>query len=357
VTGLVAIAPRLWSQGTAPPRGHVAFDAIIGNWLWWDGQWYLHIARYGYSYQPGHQSSVAYFPGYPLAIRLVGAVLPGGQPLAAVAITAACGAVALIVFHRWTLQHLGSRAARAATVCLAVYPYGWYLYGAAYADAMFLAATMVAFVLLDNDHPIAAALAGAVAAVTRPTGIIVAVGLIAITLDRRRRQPATAAPRDFAVLASGAGIIAWCVWLAYRFGNPFAFIETEGSRGWDRAPGVHTWLKLPLLHGLLHDGPGPWLAYIIQAALCLAFVCAIPSVWRRFGRGYGIYTAVAVLVPAVSTDDFMGTGRYLLAAFPIVAIVGDRLAAHPIGRIAYTLLSATGLGLGATLFATGHYLS
>src|SRR5207245_2656172 len=117
--------------------------------------------------------------------------------------------------------------------------------------------------------------------------------------------------------ASGAGIVAWCAWLACRFGNPFAFIETEGSRGWDRAPGIHTWLKLHLLHGLLRDGPVPWLAYIIQVALCLAFVCAIPAVWRRFGRGYGIYTAAAVLAPALSTDDFMGTGRYLLAAFPV----------------------------------------
>jgi hypothetical protein len=222
---------------------------------------------------------------------------------------------------------------------------------------MFLAAAVVAFVLLDNDHPLAAALAGAVATVTRPTGIVVAVGLFAVTLDRRRRQPATAAPRDFAVLASGAGIVAWCGWLAYRFGSPFAFLETEGSRGWDRAPGVHTWLKLSLVHGLQHDGPGPWVAQIIQAALCVAFACAIPAVWRRFGRGYGIYAAVAVVVPALSTDDFMGTGRYLLAAFPIFAIIGDRLAGHPIGRRAYTLVSATALGLGATLFATGHYLS
>lgn len=357
MTSLVALAGGLWPAGTAPPRAHVAFDAIIGNWLWWDGQWYLEIARHGYSYHPGQQSSVAFFPGYPIAIRLIGAVLPGGQPVAAVAITAVCGAGVLVAFHRWTLRHLGATSARTATICFAIYPYAWYLYGAAYADAMFLASAMVAFLLLDADHPLAAAVAGAVATATRPTGIVVAVGLIAIVLDRRRRQPTTAAPRDFAVVASVAGLIAWCGWLAYRFGNPFAFIATEGARGWDRTPGFHTWLKLPLIVGVLHDGPGPWMAHLVQVVLCLAFVCFIPAVWRRFGRGYGIYTATAVLLPAFSTDDFMGTGRYFLAAFPIFAIVGERLTVHPIGRNVYTILSGTALAFGATLFATGHYLS
>ena len=45
------------------------------------------------------------------------------------------------------------------------------------------------------------------------------------------------------------------------------------------------------------------------------------------GAGYGLYTIGAVLAPALSTDDFMGTGRYLLGAFPVFAVVGGRATA------------------------------
>jgi hypothetical protein len=80
-------------------------------------------------------------------------------------------------------------------------------------------------------------------------------------------------------------------------------------------------------------------------------------VWRRFGAGYGIYVAAAVLVPAVSTDDFMGTGRYMLAAFPVFALVGSTLSTAPRARWVYATASSTALVLGTSLFATGHFLT
>lgn len=38
-------------------------------WVHWDSEWYARIAQEGYSYQPGQQSPVAFFPLYPLVIR------------------------------------------------------------------------------------------------------------------------------------------------------------------------------------------------------------------------------------------------------------------------------------------------
>src|SRR5687767_9756535 len=135
MTGLVSVAPRIWSRGDAPARPRMVADSLFGNWLWWDGSWYLHIAQVGYSFVPGQQSSVAFFPVYPMAVRLLGAVLPGGQALAAVLITMLSGLAVLALFHRWCQRRMSSTAASAAVLALAVYPYAWFLYGAAYADA------------------------------------------------------------------------------------------------------------------------------------------------------------------------------------------------------------------------------
>ena len=55
-------------------------------------------------------------------------------------------------------------------------------------------------------------------------------------------------------------------------------------------------------------------------------VLLLPRVWRLFGWGYLAYAAVVLAIPIVGTDDFMGTGRYALAAFPVVAAAGHFLA-------------------------------
>jgi hypothetical protein len=361
VTLVVAAAPWLWARGDAPARPQTGFDWLVGNWLWWDGGWYLQIAQHGYSYHPHQQSSVAFFPIYPMTVKAVGALLPGGLALAAVLITIVSGALVFVLFQRWCRRHLSTVESSWALVALAVYPYAWFLYGAAYADALFLAATLLAFLLLEQDRPIAAGLAAAVATAARPTGVVVIIGLVAVLLERRGvfdRVGRRVRPREFGVLLGVLGILAWCAYLAVRFGNALAFIETEGAKGWDRAPGLSTWLKFDFFSSIFHDAPHKWLPLVAQAILCGAFALAIPAVWRRFGRGYGIYVAAAVALPALSTGEFMGTGRYLLAAFPVLAIVGARLSiAAPRARWVYAVTSSTGLALGASLFATGHLMT
>ena len=46
-------------------------DRFLDMWSRWDGQWYLQIARDGYSYIPGQFSSVAFAPLLPILMHLV----------------------------------------------------------------------------------------------------------------------------------------------------------------------------------------------------------------------------------------------------------------------------------------------
>lgn len=334
----------------------MVLDWLFGNWLWWDGGWYLQIAQHGYTFQPHEQSSVAFFPAYPLTVRAVSWLLPGGVDLGAIVVTMVSGAAAFVLFQRWCRVHLDQVETMWALAALAIYPYSWFLYGSAYADAFFLAAAIGAFVLLERDRPVAAGLVGIIVTAARPTGIAVLIGLVAVMICRRP-SAAHRRARDYGVALAALGIAGWCAYLALRFGHPFAFVETESSHGWDRGPGGATWLKFDFFHALVHDSWRGWAPLAMQAAMCLAFLACVPAVRRRFGTGYAVFVAAAVLIPAVSTDDFMGTGRYVLAAFPVFALVGSRLARWPVGRWAYVAVSTTAMVLGATLFATGYILS
>src|SRR3990170_3577415 len=59
------------------PRLHHFHRQLQGNrWVdafgWWDGWWYVGIARLGYRFfRPNRQSPVAFFPGFPLLMRVL----------------------------------------------------------------------------------------------------------------------------------------------------------------------------------------------------------------------------------------------------------------------------------------------
>ena len=142
-----------------------------------------------------------------------------------------------------------------------------------------------------------------------------------------------------------------------RFGNPFAFIETEGAKGWDQPIGFHTWLKVNLYHAIADTPMTWWIRLLPQALLCLAFLATIPAINRRFGWGYAAFVLAAVAIPTLSTADFMGTGRYLLLAFPVFAWFGSLIAERHNVRATILIVNCALLLLATSLFASGYLLA
>jgi hypothetical protein len=116
------------------------------------------------------------------------------------------------------------------------------------------------------------------------------------------------------------------VWLWLEFGNPLAFVEVESAPGWNQGVGPRTWFKVIYLGTLIKGPYGIAVLLTLQALACGAAVLLLRRVWRLFGWGYLAYAAVVLAIPTVGTKDFMGTGRYVLVAFPVLAAAGDYLA-------------------------------
>jgi hypothetical protein len=360
------------------PLMHPHHRNVMGNrWYyafsWWDGWWYTGIARRGYRFfSEGRQSPVAFFPAYPMLMRLVGSAV-GGPLVAGIVVTVTSGLGAAVLFHRWCLRMLGARTARLAVLLLVLYPFAFYLMGAVYADALFLFAAVAAFLALEQDRPVLAGLAAAVATAARPVGLAVVLGLWILALERkgmlRRLRPDGTRARagltgtfrwaDAGLLLAPLGMAAFCGFLWLRFGSPFAFLDTTGAPGWDQPPGFHTWFKVHWVKAMWH---GPWdnghFGHLFVNALATVVVAAfIPRVFRRLGPGYGVFVTVAVVLTAVSTKDFVGMGRYTLAAFPCFAMAADVLSRRP--RLAWVTLavSAAGLVVLTQLHARGTIVS
>ena len=345
----------------------------VHAFTWWDGWWYVGIARRGYLFfQPERQSPTAFFPLYPLLIRETSGVV-GSAVVAGILLTLASGLGAAVVFHRWCLARFGDRTARYAVLLLLLFPFAFYLMGAVYADALFLFTAVTAFLALELDRPVLAGLFGALATGTRPVGVALILGLWVLALERRGvfahlrerglahwyELPFRMRRADLGLLLAPGGLVAFSVFLWIRFSSPLAFLETAGAPGWDQPSGFHTWFKVHWVKAMWH---GPWdnghFGHLLINALATVVVAAfIPAVVRRLGWGYGIFAIVAVVLTAISTKDFVGMGRYTLAAFPCFAVAADALIRRPALLRATLVVSAAGLLMLAQLHARGALIS
>lgn len=354
VSGLaVALLPWSGQPHVFPPfTGH----RLVEGWAQWDSGWYYRIAHDGYSYVEGQQSTVVFFPVYPLLMRVTAGAV-GSTYLAGILVTAAAGVASAALFFTWVRERLSPSAAKAALLLFVLYPYAFFMFGAVYADAVFILAVIGAFVLLEHDHPWLAGLVGAVATASRPMGAVLVIGLVVRAWERRREaEDGTRKWRDVGVLLSAGGLVAFSLYLWSRFGDPLAFLT--GQEAWDQQAGLHTWLKIQFFEDVTNfSSPLSWLTFVAHPIFTFAGLALVPRIFRRFGKGYGIYVLLLIGLSALSTKNFFGMSRYLLAAFPCFAIAGELVADRPALRKTATAASALGLVALTAAFSRGYYLS
>lgn len=389
--------------------GPLWLDALFQG----DSGWYFSIAAQGYSYTPGVQSSIAFFPAYPLLVHLVGELMRGDFSTAAGLLTLVCAAAVTVLFAAWIRTRVAPRTAVVAVALFLLYPYSFFLYGSGYSDALFLLTTLGAFALLERRHFVLAGLVGVLATAGRPIGIAVTAGLavraLELLAERRSRQreavaavdrgpggpgggggpadgggpggsgstggtgdpgdPAQARPvplralvtalrdvrwREVSLLVSVAGLVAWMVYLGERFGDPLAFATVQGAPGWNQGSGPFTWFKGPFVGSLLSLDWDVLVLVVPQAIMCGLAVLLVRTCWRRFGWGYTAFAVVSIAIPIIGTKDFMGGGRYVLAAFPLLAAAAVVLTGERRPRwLAPAVLAVLGAGL---LVATVAYV-
>jgi hypothetical protein len=324
------------NPGIQPPVGDLSPAEFVEALSQWDSNWYEYIAEHGYFYDETRQSAVAFFPTYPLAVRAT-AVAVDDTTAAGILVTLAAMVGSAVVLYQWAVDRAGVVVARFSLLALAVYPFAFFLYGNVYSDALFLVAAAGAFLAYERGHPLAAGLLGVAATAGRPVGIAVAVGLAALVLERRGVLGDAVRPwtwsrtpwwrrlvaADGWVLLAPLGLLGYIAYQWWRFDEPLAFVRTQQNEGWYHEADLDTILKTDVWR-VLPDFTSDYVyaALALQTALSLAAVVLLVPVWRRFGPAYGVYTALVVLIAVVPSPNFIGMGRYLMAAFPLFVLLG-----------------------------------
>jgi hypothetical protein len=349
----------LLPSGLAVQRGNLVWHEpaprALEIWARWDSEWYLLIAERGYdvgsflsSFAVAYEPSAAagFLPLYPILIRVL-APLFGGVG-AGVLISNLALFAGLLLLHRLVRLEIsgeqGEIAAMASCAALLVFPSNLFL-SAVYAESLFLALSLGVFLAARRGRFAAAGALGALAALTRPFGLLLMVPMLWEWWVRYRRREAGAWSALWALLIP-AGLGAFMLYCRSLFGDPLALIHRQQRwRGGLSGPWqafVRWWEAGPTAHG--SHGSTFELAV---AVLCLAGLLLMV---RRLRASYTLYTAAAMALALGST--LWSFSRLALTLFPFFMLIGGSWAeGRRCGPIIYAFLGLTTSGLLMALFA------
>jgi hypothetical protein len=273
----------------------------------WDAQHFLSIVTQGYPSQvnPALYSTVAFFPGFPLVVRLVRFALRITPLEAGLGVVAAWGALFVVVATRLVASVFGDAPARRAGMLLAAFPGGFVLF-VPYAEAQACLCVALALLAAHRGRPYRTAAFGAVATFSSPITIALVPALLARAWRRRDARLALAA------VASATGFAAYMVYLGWHTGSLLTWyrVETIGFN-------AHFSLSAPIDH--LRQWPGVGVVVVLDLVVAAVGFHALRRV--RAPVEWVVYS-VAIVGATLFDSALWVDPRVLLNAFPLVLALG-----------------------------------
>lgn len=343
---LVVMAVGLAAMLTVgPPPGTLRGNAgpLLELQNRWDASWYVGIASGGYRRGAGGQfNNAAFFPAFPLTLRVVAMATKVPRTPEAWSWVGALLATAMFVTAMCYLYRLagltGDAQPGAAVMTVSLYPFGVF-FGAGYTESLFLLSCLAALWHLSRGDRLTATLWGVVAGLTRPIGWLLVIPLFwTVAKHRRDLRAGDVVP----VLSPAIGLLLFCAYLAVLTGNPLEWVSAQSR--WGR----HYVGVAGLAQDVLVRIQQPTDAVNAIAGV-FALLCVVP-VWRAYGWGFGLFVALAVLVP-LGFGGLTSIARFTAVLFPIFLWLSQRLR----GRIRTAVFIL--FGIGQILAAAAFYTS
>ncbi len=353
----------------------------------WDGVWYRTIATRGYDFAAdGRWHSIAFFPLYPWIVSLALRVGVNFDVASALVSNAAYLAMMIVTSH-WVAERNGCSAARWTSAFLAFFPLS--LFGSvAYPEGLFMLLSALALRDFDARRYPASALWSALAALTRPNGVVLCVAFAVSALAERRGKGAL-----LPAVAALLGALVMIAIGAVRFHDPLAFVHAQQAWRHGIGGGFTEW-RILLSSGSVSFGHWrlnlymlPIIALLILAGtrihwagrLCLWSVvvavehlcwgrdfpfaviallggAAVIAFRRQLGSALVVYACVSLCV-LLASGSSMSADRFVFGVLPFSLAVGLLLERNPYLGLPLIAVDALDLVRSAAAFARSAWVA
>ncbi len=336
----------------------------------WDGQWYKHIAKYGYFYKADSYSSVAFFPAFPIAGRIVSRALNIREELALVMVANVFLAASFVLLFRYVSERYpeASRDLRGyILLAMGILPTTFF-FRMAYSESTFLMLQILSLYAMARRWPLVAiaAIIG-LSTAARPVGVALIPAFLLHVYDQSRTRTEFAWKSTLLVPLACWGLAAYMAYQAAEFGDPLAFARTQTNWAARRPPSLgHKVIALATLEPFrtLYDpaAEGYWgkhtgridFPFSLRAADPFFFVGSLGLMLFGFLKGWlskheAVTGACLLLIPYWThgyEQHLTSMGRFAAVSVPIYLVLG-RIAARLPAPIVAALAAVSGLLLGA----------
>jgi hypothetical protein len=346
---------------------HATRQAPTGSgWVRWDAQWFIATAEHGYPWKlfgDRDYSTIAFFPLYPLAIRLL--MLSGlHADLAALIVPNLAFLPACYYLYRLVRLDFPAEVAARTTWLLALFPTALAFF-IPYTESLYLLCSVLMFWNLRQRRWLLAGLAGALGALTRQSGIVLALPFLVEWYAARREGRGSwraLAPMLLMPLAVAAHL----TYLWRVTGSPTAFLGVQ--RAWHRTlewpwAGVVATIQRWGLPDVAGHETGHQAHFVMELGALGLFMLLLVVGLRRVRISYSAYSAAvwlaALISPAIADNywlPIMSSSRFALSVFPGFMVLALALR-RPAVYQAWLATSAMLLGLLAVYFYLGGWVA
>ena len=327
----------------------------------WDAAHYIRLIEEGYQgyTENGQHLFLVFFPGYVWAVRLLRLVIPS-TALAGTALSCLCYGGACCYLYRLAGEAYNGRVARDALLYMSLFPFSFFS-GLVMTEGLFLLATTGACWYAWRGKWLAFGLFGALAALTRMTGLLViAVGVIRLLEAYRPLEPPVGKSlgrcwkplllRLPLTLLPAAGTLLYLLLNLWVDGDPFAFASHQEH--WHQG---YLWISqvVEYIGRYLGDNLGSSFGWAVWAPALALFVVGLALLyWAALRKGHpaGLLAyGFCFFVATYSLSWLLSAGRYLSTCFVLFLFLAKLTQRRPALRAA--LLGGEGVLLGVYLCA------
>lgn len=346
VIGFGAIAYQIWMD-----QPFASWQQGLAIWNQWDAPHYIDIARNGYQATGEQRYWLAFYPLFPALVSVL-ARFNGDYVLSGFLVSAVASVAAALLLKALIRLDEPGAIAQSAVWFLLIFPTSYFLH-IGYTESLFLALTLGCFLAARHQKWWLAGCLGALASMTRVSGLVLMPALLLDVWVQYRQTPRWQWSWLWvALVPAGFGIYLLCNF--YVTGHPLTFL-TYQREYWHKFltfPWVGIQDKLMRMTNIYT----PWKVHMVAVQeLLFMGLGLVATVWSWF-KLRPSYTAwmVGNWLLFTSTSHILSVPRYTLVMFPLFWLFA-RLARYAAAYSALTVWSLLFLALFASLFVQGRW--